>query len=134
MKDKLNPEQQKKLEELKKKIETRHARAFINSVLARKKPGQILLILKDRLSLTDEQLAKVRPIIEENFERLDKIVMKYREKDHPEIFSLRSEVRKLRKTTEKDLATILTTEQLEEYQKILKEEWLERRREMRKRK
>jgi len=115
---KLKPGQQKKFDALKRKIERRHSRAFINSILIRKRPGQILSNLKESLNLNDDQVVKVRPIIENNYEGLNRIVKEYREKDRPDLFSIRRDVQDLQNNTEKELAAILSKDQMEAYIKI----------------
>ena len=134
MKDKLNSKQQKRLEELKERLENRHAKALINSVLTKKRPGQIILDLKERLNLTEEQATKVRPIVEMNIKRLREIVEEYRGQDRPKLPSLRREIREIQRSTEKGLADILTEEQMETYRKRQEEERFERRSERGRRK
>ena len=126
MKTKLDAKQRKKLEDLKERIGQRHARAFINSITP-ERPEHTISTLKKRLNLTKEQTAMLRPIIEENFEKLKKIVEKYRGKAHPEVSCIRREVRNLRINTEKRLKDIFTVEQLQEYRRMQKRERIERR-------
>lgn len=128
MKEQLNPDQREKLEELHEQLKDRHAKAFIQSIETEETPEQVLSEMKERLNLSEEQATKVRPIIEGKIERLHNIVEKYRGQDRPKIPSLKGEIRKLRTSTEKCLANILTEEQLEEYRKMQEEERFERRR------
>ncbi len=126
MKTKLDAEQKNKLESLKQRVGRRHARAFINSITP-ELPEQTISTLRERLSLTKSQAARLRPIIEENYRELERIIEKYRRKTNPEVSCLRQEVRNLRINTENRLKGIFSAEQLREYRRIEKRERIERR-------
>ena len=134
MKAKLNPYQKEKLEELHEKLKDRHARAFIRSIQTEETSDQVLSEMKERLNLAAEQEIKVRPIIERSVRERRTILEKCKEQDHPDIFSVRREMRELEKSVEKRLAEILTKEQMEEYRRIQEERDLEKRSEMHRRK
>ena len=129
IRERLTPGQQKKLDELRRKIEARRAQDFMHLILNGKRPDQILVKLKSRLNLTDDQIGRIRPVMEENYQSLNTLVQKIQGKDRPEIFSMKLDVRELEKKTQKALAGILTKEQMETYLEILREERLERPRE-----
>jgi undecaprenyl pyrophosphate synthase len=132
MKDKLNADQKEKLEKLHEKIKNGHAKAFIHSVLTEGTSQQILSKMKQRLNLTEDQEMKVRPIIEGAVGERRRMVEKYKEQDHPDIFSLTGEMHKLQEATEKRLAEILTDQQMEQYREIQEEEHLQMCRERQK--
>jgi Spy/CpxP family protein refolding chaperone len=121
MKEKLNADQQKKLERIKEKIDNRFAKAIINSFSEDNKPEQILSKLKKHLNLTKEQIAAVQPIIKREHERLETIVEKYREPHRPKIRFLLREIRELRESTDKQLENLLTETQMEKYREIQQE-------------
>lgn len=134
MKARLNPHQKEKLEELHEKLKDRHARAFIRSIQTEETSDQVLSEMKERLNLAAEQEIKVRPIIERSVRERRTILDKCKEQDHPDIFSVRREMREFEKSVEKRLAEILTKEQMEEYRRIQEERDLEKRSEMHRRK
>jgi hypothetical protein len=75
--------------------------------------------MKDRLSLTDEQQEKVRPIMEEYCKKQKDIIEKYKGQERRGgDCCLRCEVQRLGESTEKQLATFLTEKQMREYQKM----------------
>ena len=121
IKEKLNADQQTKLEGIEERIRTRHATSFINSITADNKPEQTLSKLKKHLNLTKEQISAVQPIIEKEHERLENIVEKYREQHHPKIRFMLREIRELRESTDKQLENFLTETQMEKYREIQRE-------------
>ena len=121
IKEKLNADQQTKLEGIEERIRTRHATSFINSITADNKPEQTLSKLKRHLNLTKEQISAVQPIIEKEHERLENIVEKYREQRHPKIRFMLREIGELRESTDKQLENFLTETQMEKYLEIQRE-------------
>jgi hypothetical protein len=115
---KLDADQQKKLEQIKEKLDSRFAKAVIDSFTVENRPEQKLSNLKKQLQLTEEQIIAVQPIIEEDYKRIEKTVEKYREQDHPRIRFLLREIRKIRESTEEQLENILTEPQMEKYRQI----------------
>lgn len=87
-----------------------------------KTPDQIISVMKDRLGLTEEQEAQIRPIMEEHIKKRDVIVQKYKGQGRQGRRSLRNELQELRKATENQLEMILTEEQMKEYRKLQEEE------------
>ena len=82
-------------------------------------PEELLATMKDRLSLTDEQQEKVRPIIEEYCKKQQDIIEKYKgQEPRGGDCCLRCDLQRLGESTEKQLATFLTEKQMREYQKI----------------
>jgi hypothetical protein len=79
---------------------------------------ELLARMKDRLNLTDEQQVKVRPIIEEYWQKWLDIIEKYKGHSSPGgECCLRSELQRLWESTEKQLATVLTDKQIKKYQR-----------------
>ena len=118
IKEKLNADQQIKLERIQKKIRNRHAKALINSITADNKPEQTISRLKKHLDLTKEQIAAIQPIIEKDHEALNTIVEKYREQHHPKTRFLLKEIRELRESTDKQLENLFTETQMKKYREI----------------
>jgi Spy/CpxP family protein refolding chaperone len=87
-----------------------------------KSADQIVSDMKNRLNLTDEQEAKIRPIIEEQSKNRAALIEKYRGQGREGMGSLRNELQELNQRTENQLQSILTKEQMEEYQKMQTEE------------
>ena len=121
IKEKLNPEQQKKMEVLHEHLKTRHSKAFIQSIQIEESSKQILAKMKKRLNLTPDQEKKGLPIIEESIKKRRRIIRKYREKDRPDFFAVRQEMREIQASLENGLDQILTRQQMEEYLKIHEE-------------
>ena len=134
MKEKLNPDQTEKLEKLHAKLRDRHARAFIRSIQIETTTEQVLSKIRDRLNLTEDQETGIRPVIEQVIGQRKSIVEKYKDQQHPDIFSLGHEMQELERSVEQRLSEILTKEQIEEYRKIWEEERFEIRSKIRKRK
>jgi hypothetical protein len=121
MKTKLNPEQQKKLEEIEKKIQRRHAEAFINSITAGNSPQQRILKLKEYLHLTQAQITALQPVIQEDHDRLEQIIETHREQDRFKIKSVLKEMEAVRNSTDKQFEKILTQTQMENYRNMQSE-------------
>ena len=78
--------------------------------------------MKTRLRLTDEQEAKIRPIIIESFKEQEKILDKSVGRDRSGIRALRGELRQHQITVEEKLSKTLTAEQLVGYRKLQEEQ------------
>ena len=77
---------------------------------AKKNPEERVAELKERLNLTDEQVAAIRPVIEQH------------ETQRKEIWSRKKgEMEQLHQSTQSRIAGILSEEQLAEYGKICEE-------------
>jgi Spy/CpxP family protein refolding chaperone len=78
--------------------------------------------MKNRLNLTDEQEAKIRPIIEDQITKRGALIEKYQGQGREGMGSLKNEMQELSKTTENQLQSILTKEQMENYRNMQAEE------------
>ncbi len=78
--------------------------------------------LKGRLNLTEVQIPEVRNIMKENLDKKQALFEKAKGQDRSAKRSLRSEIQKLQEDTEKRLAKVLTSEQLEKYRKYEEEQ------------
>lgn len=87
-----------------------------------KTADQIIADMKDQLNLTDEQEAKIRPIIEEQIKKRGALIEKYQGQGREGMGSLRNEMQELSKSTENQLQSILTKEQMENYRNMQAEE------------
>ena len=92
-----------------------------------KSADQIMSAMKTRLNLTDEQEAKIRPIIEEQVKNRAALIEKYQGQGRQGMRSMRNELQELNQRTGNQLQSILTKEQMEEYQKMQAEESQQRR-------
>jgi len=118
----LTKEQKKKFDELRKRLERWTPRQRLQERLTRKTPEQMISLMKTRLGLTDEQEAKIRPIIQESFKEQEKILDKSRGQDRSGIRALRGELRQHQISVEEKLSKTLTAEQLVGYRKLQEEQ------------
>jgi len=127
IRDKLNNEQQQKMDKLHEKLYRFRGKIPLRRVLTEETVEHLLNIMKGRLKLTREQETNVRQILGASIKEQEKIVEKYKGRDRSEILSLRQEMRELEKSVEKHLSEILTKEQMEEYRRIQEEKGLGKR-------
>jgi RND family efflux transporter MFP subunit len=78
-------------------------------------PNQFVLTLRDRLSLTEEQTERIRPIIASQFAEQRKIFMKYFGKGPLSMRSMGNKMQELSEWTTKKLEPIFSEEQMKEY-------------------
>ena len=84
-------------------------------------PEQAIARLTDRLDLTDEQAAEIRPIIEETMEKRRAVFDKYGDQRQTTRQAMSSEMQAIGDETHEQLAPILTDEQMEELDAIQEE-------------
>ena len=77
-------------------------------------PAQLLADLKARLNLSQEQIAQVRPIMQEQSQALRELIEKYQGQGFVGMRSLKNELEQLREETNKQLEPILSAEQMRE--------------------
>ena len=79
--------------------------------------------MKDRLKLTDEQAAKVKPIIETQMKEMAELREKYPrpEPGNPPSEEMMTAMQKLREDTNTKIAAVLTPEQQTEFKKFASE-------------
>ncbi len=78
-------------------------------------PERMTANLTAELSLSDEQVAKVRPIIEEHAKKRDAIMEKYAGQDKSGRQNMRTEMDALRTELDTRLQTVLTEDQMVKY-------------------
>lgn len=122
IKERLTDDQKKKFDELRKRLERWTPRQRVQAMLTQRTPEQMISHMKTRLNLTDQQEAKIRPIILESFNEQQKILDKSRSQDRSGIRSLRGELRQHQISVEEKLSKILTAEQLVDLRKLQEEE------------
>ena len=122
IKERLTEEQKKEFDELCKRLERWTPKQRLQERLTRKTPEQMISLMKTRLRLTDEQEAKIRPIILESFKEQEKILDKSRGQDRSGIRALRGELRQHQISVEEKLSKTLTAEQLVGYRKLQEEQ------------
>jgi len=82
-----------------------------------KSPEEIVQQMKVRLRLTEEQVTKIRPVIEESFNKRHDIL----NNNGQDKKANRSELQEVRWKTDMKLGQILTEEQMRDYQNLLEE-------------
>jgi len=121
IKEKLTDEQKKKLDKLRKELKMRGRmghRGMPHPPMMGGMPDQLFAIMKERLNLTKEQEEKIRPIIYANMEKKQAILKKHGEQERENMRTLEKDMQALDRDTEKQLDSVLTEEQLKEYQEI----------------
>jgi Spy/CpxP family protein refolding chaperone len=83
-----------------------------------REPDRLFATMKERLNLTKEQGEKIRPIMDATTEKKQIILKKHGEQERENMRILGNDLQALDKDTEKHLGSVLTEEQLKEYQKI----------------
>ena len=83
-----------------------------------KSPEEIMLQLKERLKLTEEQETKIRPIIEDSIKKRNEILNNGTQDGKTK----KSALQELQWSIDMQLGKILTEEQMKEYQKLREEE------------
>jgi Spy/CpxP family protein refolding chaperone len=82
-----------------------------------KSPEEIVQQMKERLRLTEEQVAKIRPIIDESFNKRRDIL----DNNGQDKKSNRSALQEVRWKTDMKLGQILTEQQMSDYQNFFEE-------------
>jgi len=82
-----------------------------------KSPEEIVQQMKERLRLTEEQVAKIRPIIDESFNKCRDIL----DNNGQDKKSNRSALQEVRWKTDMKLGQILTEQQMSDYQNFFEE-------------
>ena len=121
IKENLTDEQKKKLDTLRVELKTRGRmgpRGMHHQAMMSGMSDQVFATMKDRLNLTKEQQEKIRPIMDASMEKKRTILKKHGEQERENIRILENNLQALDKDTEKHLGSVLTEEQLKEYQKI----------------
>ncbi len=119
IREKLNPEQRARLDRLHREIEERwhHRRGFPRSFVFGN-VEEIFSRLKGQLKLNESQLERVFPIIEDDFEKRQEVIERYRKQRRTSAQEMRKEMLDLQQTTEKQLEKVLTVEQMNVYRKM----------------
>jgi len=76
---------------------------------------QIIANLTAELSLSEEQVAKIRPIIEEHTKKRDELIEKHSASDGSGMQDMRTQMQSLRTELDTQLQTVLTEEQMVKY-------------------
>lgn len=84
-------------------------------------PELIVSRLREKLGLSDEQVAEIQPIIRENVEQRRGIFNKYEEEKYEARLSMRDEMKALSDKTDERLSKVLTDEQKEKFLTLRKE-------------
>lgn len=87
-----------------------------------KDPDQIISTLKERLELTEDQAAQIRPIIENKIKKQQELFETFKLQGREGRRALRNEMQAINKDTETQFEKILTTEQMEGYRNFQSEQ------------
>ena len=117
----LNDEQKNAFDELSKRLKRRGSEDRLRADLDRINPERMMSEIKDRLNLTDDQVLKVRPIIESGIKAQRKILEK-RGQDRKADRSIRRELREHNMSVEEELSKVLTAEQLVAFRRLQDEQ------------
>jgi hypothetical protein len=115
IREKLTAGQQKKLEDLQARLRDRHARAFLQAVEAAEPVDRRLARMRTLLDLSDNQVGRVRPLLEENEQKRLAVAAKYRQHAPPDMPLLTEEMREIDLLLEERLAKVLTAPQMARY-------------------
>ncbi len=111
--------QKKEFDALRARLKHWRPEDRLQAMLARITPEGMIDEMKNRLGLTDSQVSKVRPIIENSLKEQRKILERYRKQDRRDGHSLRHELREHHISIEEKLSKVLTAGQLVEFRKLL---------------
>jgi Spy/CpxP family protein refolding chaperone len=89
-------------------------------------PEQVISQMKIRLNLTEEQITQIRPIIEDSMNQQKELFQEYRNQGPQAMASLEAKMQQLEQDIKERLAEFVTDAQLEEYQKMLEEQKVQR--------
>jgi len=81
-------------------------------------PNEFMFLLKTRLNLSDDQETKIKPIIEDSFQKRSEIVSN----NSHDRKTMRGQLQELRWSTDMQIGKILTEEQMHEYRKLRQEQ------------
>jgi Spy/CpxP family protein refolding chaperone len=125
IKEKLTDEQKKKLDKLHEELKTRgrmgHRGMPPHPPMMGGMPDQLFATMKERLNLTKEQEEKIQPIMDATREKKQTLFKKHGEQERENMRILENEMQTLDRDTGKQLGSVLTEEQLKEYQKVQEE-------------
>lgn len=121
VKEKLNAEQKKKIDEMYTKLKERwRDREASRGMTAHRTPRESVEQLKTVLGLTEAQQVKVRQIIQDGIKNRHEIVRKYRKRGRVLEGFLRQEIQESRNMEGKRLASVLTKNQMDKYMEFEK--------------
>lgn len=83
-----------------------------------KDPEQIIATMQEQLELTDVQVERIQPIVQEQSEKRRELFKKYRPQGRQGLSAMREEMQKLRSEMDAQLAEILSDDQIEKYQML----------------
>lgn len=82
---------------------------------------RVMQELTDRLSLSEEQVGRIRPVLDEQSDRMAALWKKAGERGPEGMGSMRGDMERIMKETEEKLEKILTADQMREYRKMVEE-------------
>jgi len=84
-------------------------------------PERVMAKLTERLNLTEEQKAQMQPVIQDDMDKHREVMVKAREQEIKDREAVKAQFEAIDKETDAKLATILSAEQLKEFQKMREE-------------
>jgi len=122
IKEKLDEDQKIKLDELQEELKERRGRIGPKGMHRHpphhKPPEHPFAAMRERLNLTEEQAAKVGPIIDESINKRRNMMQQQREQGSGRGGAMRHELQTIQEDTEQQLEAVLTAKQMEEYRRI----------------
>ena len=126
IKETLDEGQKIKLDELQEELKKRRGRIGPPGIPRHHLPHEPrehpFAAMKERLALSEEQAAKVGPIIDESIKKRREVIKQQREQGFGRGGSMRNALQAIQEDTEQQLDAVLTEKQMEEYRQIQKEQ------------
>lgn len=118
----LDADRQKRLDEFQERLRRQHEQARIRSIPIEEAVEHALSRIQERLNLTEEQARQVGPIVKTSMHRQRLVLERHEQRGWPpDMKSLRREMRELESALEKQLAEVLTDQQMEGFRKLQNE-------------
>lgn len=121
IKEQLNDKQKEKFNTFDNKIKRFHDRFAVKLDFPGRPFPSYINEIKDRLSLKPEQVFEIEKIIEDIFQKREKIMDKNRKEQPPDFSKIRQEMTKLDNQEQERIERLLTEKQLEAFRKYTEE-------------
>jgi hypothetical protein len=122
MRETLDADRQKRLDEFQERLRRQHEQARIRSIPIEEAIEHVLSRIKERLNLTEEQARQVAPIVKTSMHQQRLVLERHEQRGWPpDMKSLRREMSEIEAALEKQLAEVLTDQQMGEFRELQKE-------------
>lgn len=115
--EKLNPEQKAGLHEKQEKMSARYDALYFKSLKAARSGMPDIDAISRLLGLDASRREKVNAILQDRDKREDLVIGKYQKMERPDLMAVDRNLKEIRAGSTKDLARVLTNEQLEHFKK-----------------